>query len=127
MSRGPGKTQVKVLDLLQQYRRLGDLLQWEFSPGTSYLSIAALDEDIESYNRGEIVPMWIILRDTGIEKTALSRAIKGLEKMGYTTRRGADLDLIDKNNRLCLCHNAKHISLTRKGEKLQFTKLTLNT
>lgn len=115
MSKGPGKTQIKILEVLKAYKNIGASMQWEFNPGASWMAVNADTYDIESYERCEIVPVWIIRRDTGIDKTAISRAIKGLDRMGYIFKRGADLDLAIGDGRLYICTNTKFVQLTQKG------------
>ena len=83
MSRGLGTLQRQVLEVLALYRELGSSLQWE---------VPALrnrwwsDGKRALYENGCLIEMWKLLRDTGADKTALSRALRTLERRGLVAR-----------------------------------------
>jgi hypothetical protein len=109
MSKGPGAFQVKVMAAIHAYQKHGEALEWEFQPNQGHLSSLASEKDIEAYARCERIPLWILIRDFSFCKAALSRALKGLESMGYVQRFGGDLDTIDGWS------NVKYAALTAKG------------
>ena len=115
MSRGPGKLQVKIMETLKQYHDLGESLEWRFDPGGSWMAQYADKCDIEAYERGDRVECWKLRRDLEISKSALSRALRGLERMEYIFRYGPDLGIPD--DRLGIGENTKYSALTLDGKK----------
>ena len=109
MSKGPGAFQLKVMAALFAYQKHGASCGWEFHPNKGYLACLANEKDIEAYARCERIPLWILIRDFSFCKAALSRALKGLESMGYVQRFGGDLDTVDGWS------NVKYVALTAKG------------
>ena len=82
MSRGLGTLQRQVLDTLALYRELGSSLHWN-APPTRDLWDAG---ERALYENGRLVETWKLLRDTGADKTALSRALRTLERRGLAAR-----------------------------------------
>ena len=129
MSKGPGVLQIKVMQTLKMYHDLGEALQWTFHPGKSWIAKCANPRDIEIFEQGNMVPLWMLIRDLKVCRPALSRAIHGLKRMGYVFLYGADLDTI--GGALDLGKFTKYIRLLKAGErwlsvnKVNNTKLTL--
>ncbi|MBA3639351.1 MAG: hypothetical protein H0W53_08715 [Acidobacteria bacterium] len=117
MSRGPGTFQTRVLDVLASYHQFGDL-QWTWHSGSRYALGNYADEgDVQWFKRGEIVPVWILLRDMACERAALSRALRGLHRQGLILCRGGDLavrGVYPSNGRA-----TKYASLTSEGRNRQ--------
>ncbi|MDQ3420435.1 MAG: hypothetical protein M3541_16955 [Acidobacteriota bacterium] len=111
MSRGPGTFQTRVLDVLASYHQFGDL-QWTWHSGSRYALGNYADEgDVQWFKRGEIVPVWILLRDMACERAALSRALRGLDRQGLIVCRGGDLD----GRYTSIGRATKYASLTSEG------------
>jgi hypothetical protein len=81
------------------------------------MSGASHPDDIDGYERGLRVPVWMLLRDLAIPRDRLSRALRSLARAGMVLLYGADLDALDADPLLCICRNAKFAALSAKGEQ----------
>jgi hypothetical protein len=114
MSRGPGGFQVRVLDVLASYRRLGADLGWTWRTGSRYTlsRFVMSDWHVRAYEDGEIVPCWILRRDLDCDRATLARALAGLERQGLVYRRGGNLEPLSETT---YGKAAKYASLTVEG------------
>lgn len=129
MSRGPGSAQTRILEALAAYDRLGRGLGWKWATGGSfYRQHVAWPENIEAYENGRRVEVWMIRRDTGLSAAEVSRGLRSLARHGHACLYGAgaeDLDLhITKATKFARISLAGQEWLSAK--KVTETKLTLN-
>ena len=128
MSRGPGVLQIRVMQTLKRYHELGAVLEWRWCNGGSWKRQYADPGAIADYERGGAVDLWILRRDLCVEPPLLSRAMRGLDRMGYIGLLDASLTSIHDHH-YRYGEYAKFAYLTRKGEQFTnlsaFTKLSL--
>lgn len=118
MSRGPGTFQRRVIDALASYHRLGADPGWRWSPPRSRYALGSYADAnyVHSYERGQIVALWMLRRDLGCDRASLSRALQGLDRLGLVWRRTGDLSLlVDGYGDFGNSRNAKYASLTPRG------------
>jgi hypothetical protein len=81
MSRGPGVVQVRIMETLDAYHRLGRDLGWKWrGAGRSFYQKRRLMPDeydwdrqaIAAYESGRRVEVWMLRRDTGLSAAELS-------------------------------------------------------
>lgn len=129
MSRGPGVLQVQVMQTLKGYHDLGAALDWQWCVGGSWQRKHAYKGNIDGYETGRYVPVWILRRDLKVAPPLLSRALHGLQRMGYVGLSGADLE--HPGDRFSCSEYVKFVSLHTDGErwlsdnKSKITKLSL--
>lgn len=109
MCKGLGKTERQILATLKTYREID--MQWTWHTIGGYLSILATAEDIALFEKGNIVPLWILQRDVPCGKSVLARSLKTLKEKGLIRMYRGDLDSVDDYRET---HFAKFISLTGK-------------
>ncbi|HUB48344.1 MAG TPA: hypothetical protein VMB73_25490 [Acetobacteraceae bacterium] len=129
MSRGPGCAQMRILETLAAYARCGTDLGWEWSTGGSfYRQHVAWPENVEAYERGERVEVWMIRRDTGLSAAEVSRGLRSLARQGHARLYGAAAEEMD----LHITKSAKFACISSAGKewlsvkKVQATNLTLS-
>lgn len=104
-----------MLETLATYRSLGTSLQWEWRKGWRYSHARYADDyDVRAYERGEYVPVWILRRDLGATAPLLSRAVRGLERMGLAS--GYTGDLSYHGDTFAMGKAVKFVRLTAEGE-----------
>lgn len=114
MSRGPGAFQVRVLETLALYDRLGPALNWTWRTGGRYaLGNYYVDQrDVERWERQPSVPLWILRRDLGCDRAELSRALRSLYRRGLVWIYTGALDhVVDAT----FGHNTKYAKITDDG------------
>jgi hypothetical protein len=115
MSRGPGVFQRRVLECLAGYHRLRGHLGWTWPAWSRYsLGTYVWDEhDIERYEAGDFVPLWMLRRDLGCSKDELSRALRSLYRKNYVWIFTGDLHFPEERTRNGC--NAKYARITDEG------------
>jgi len=85
-----GRHEKQILETLRLWGKCNP--QWDWHPNSGYLSKLADDDDIASFSRGRIVPVWMLRRDCVSCKATLSRSLRTLEAKGLITLRAGWLD-----------------------------------
>ena len=92
MSRGPGVAQVRIMEALDTYHRLGGDLCWKWrGAGRSFYQKRRLKPDeyawdrqaVAAYKSGRRVEVWMLRRDTELSAAELSRALHSLHRRGF--------------------------------------------
>ena len=121
MSRGPRTFHRRVLETLAAFWVARRTLEWHWrgggldrAGGTRWtLARLAWEEDIANYERGLMIPMWLLLDHLKYERSALSRALRGLYRRRLVLLYGSDLRHLDDpfND----CKAAKYAGISKAG------------
>ena len=138
MSRGPGVAQVRIMEALDTYHRLGGDLGWKWrGAGRSFYQKRRLMPDeydydrqaVAAYESGRRVEVWMLRRDTGLSAAEMSRALHSLRRRGFVHLYECGLDGLGTPEARM---NAKYVQLSTKGDgwlnakKVESTKLALS-
>ncbi len=120
MSRGLGTAQLRVLETIFGYHKLGGAVQWEWRVGGSHARrLLEPDRDesdrqaIEAYSHGQMVELCMLRRDTSLPAPELSRALRSLWQRGLVFLYDAGLDALGDS--LGWGSNAKFAGLSLEG------------
>jgi hypothetical protein len=121
-----GKHEKAILSILSTWSSVN--AGWTWQPGNSLLRSLAEPEDIERFEQGNLVPLWMLRRDMVCGKTVLARALATLQAKGLILNYSACLDLVCGWEGFSKTHT-KFVGLTRKGEefgkKMQLRKVSV--
>jgi DNA-binding MarR family transcriptional regulator len=85
-----GKIEKKALEILRVFKSMD--MEREWTPNKGHLSELADQDSIDAFERGDIVPLWMLRREIQCGKTVLARALKTLEDKGFIRRLDAMMD-----------------------------------
>jgi len=88
-----GKIEKQILKALTIWQEVNP--EWEWYENRGFISKLAYRRNIEAYETGERVPVWMLRRDIACGKTVLSRALRTLQAKGLVILYGADLDTLE--------------------------------
>ena len=117
MSRGLGKVERALLRCLRSFPDMVGPLGITWSAGGSFARRYLVTDvrDVERFERGEIVEVRRLMRETGAGKAVLSRALRSLDRKGLVLLYADDLALRRDNGRRAV---AKFSGLTRDGDRV---------
>jgi DNA-binding transcriptional ArsR family regulator len=92
MSRGLGKVERAILELLLSYERIGTDLGWTWRVGGSFERTLAFDSDIRMYELGHRIEVCRLRREIGMSAAVLSRALRSLYRKGLVHLFAATLE-----------------------------------
>jgi hypothetical protein len=99
MSRGLGRCEREILKCLESYAGLGQALGLTWTAEGSFNRKYLVDHhNIDDFERGYIVEVRRLRRETGFKKTVLSRALRSLDRKGLVILYGANLEFLSEHS-----------------------------